>query len=294
MFSLLSRPRRAATAFLSLLLTTLVAAAHAAPSFEASILEARPFPGGTSLLVEADLPGYGADTKVSTGVPAVLDEDGYPVAPSELTPGRRVRVEFDGSFMESYPLQVHARRITLLAESNGPTMEGYIQDIHARGDSMMVMLSSTAEGRVDLMVRMGDVPVTDAEGEPVAQGSLAPGMRIAVEFDGRVLESMPPQIVAEAVVILERPKQPELPAEPTMGGHVLEVEARGMIWLSLNQGGRADLIVRVSRRTKIEDAQGRPLGLSDIAVGDRIEATYDGKILESMPPQIEASRVRVQ
>ncbi len=48
----------------------------------------------------------------------------------------------------------------------------------------------------------------------------------------------------------------------------------------------------VDSTTKITDASGNKITLSDIAVGDKIEITYGGQVMLSYPPQVFATKIK--
>lgn len=73
--------------------------------FEATVDQVHTYEGRLSLVVKANLPGYG-DTQVSVGVAALVDTACQPVPATDVKPGARVFVEYDGGFLESYPLQL--------------------------------------------------------------------------------------------------------------------------------------------------------------------------------------------
>jgi hypothetical protein len=283
----------------SLLLSLFVTGAQASPSFEARIEQVHAREGGVSLLLVADLAGYGDDTKVATGTPAVLDEDGFPIPVRDLAPGQRVRVDFDGGFMESYPLQVHARRITRLAKAKRPTISGFVVEVDRRQDGLMLWTASQPGGRPDLIIRVGSqVPLEGPGGQPVSEEELAEGMKVTATFDGRILESMPPQVVAEKLVVGEqsRPKpRPQVTPkpQPTMDGYQVNFEDRGMIWMSSSLDGTPDIIFRFDDSTRFERADGSPATKQEVRRASKLQGVYDGKILESMPPQIECSVIRI-
>ena len=301
MISGYTRARRAGAVCFSLLLSLFVTSAQAAPTFEAKIESVRAREGGVSLMLVADLAGYGPETKVATGAPAVLDEQGYPIAPKDLAPGQRVRVEFDGGFLESYPLQVRAKRITRLAERKRPTVSGFIVNVDARQSGLMLWTSSQPGGRPDLVIRVSnDLAMEGPGGQPVAASALEAGMKVTATFDGSMLESMPPQVVAEKLVVGEqsqpkpRPQpRPKASAEPTMDGYTVNFEDRGMIWMASQAGGRPDIIFRFDASTRFEKADGSPATKLEARKASRLQGVYDGMILESMPPQINCSVIRI-
>lgn len=73
--------------------------------FEATVDRVHTYQGRLSLVVRANLPGYG-DTQVSVGVAALVNTACQPVPAADVKPGARVFVEYDGGFLESYPLQL--------------------------------------------------------------------------------------------------------------------------------------------------------------------------------------------
>ncbi len=79
-----------------------------------------------------------------------------------------------------------------------------------------------------------------------------------------------------------------LTATVTALGEKLEVDvtegeyAEGIYW------------VIVSDMTEIYDREGNLISREDIAVGDKLEVTYNGQVMMSYPPQIAATKVKVQ
>lgn len=73
--------------------------------FEATVESVHSYQGRLSFVVAANLPGYG-DTRVSVGVAELVDMACQPVPAADVKPGAKVFVEYQGGFLESYPLQL--------------------------------------------------------------------------------------------------------------------------------------------------------------------------------------------
>lgn len=176
-----------------------------------------------------------------------------------------------------------------------PTQTGTIVSLDMRRSALRIGLAASPGGRVDMIVnlRLTSRPsITDAAGDPMRATDLAEGMRVEAGYDGMVYETFPPQIEAHALRVL-----PGAPAAPdptaTVRGYVQAVHRQALA-TSARIGGPVDLTMDFGPRTPIFRADGSRGYLWDIRPGTLVEATYDGRILESLPPRIHARSLHIQ
>ncbi len=256
-------------------------------AFDASVRQARFNQGRTILLLQGVIEGYG-ETMVSTSIEGKLrNTGGEVVPPAEVTPGTRVRVEHGGRFMESMPLQVRARAITVLSEKARPEEKGFIVMLDDP-ESNAVYVAGTADGKPDLRVRLGEAPLFNQEKEKISFADLQVGQEIRIQFDGRYLESIPMQINALRVEVTVRKKPVFTEVGYIVGGDDT------MLWIAKEAGGQASAILRISPDMQVELPDGSQKEISYLRLGDQVEAEYDGMVLESFPVQITPSKLRLK
>lgn len=149
---------------------------------------------------------------------------------------------------------------------------GRVRNVNAPGRS--IVIDAKIEGYGDsTSVSVGIESLKDEDGGAVPLSELSRGDEVFVKYRGGFLESLPLQLMQKAPVIL---------LVPSMSGKISQLKPS---WITIGTGMES-LIVRTTTATVMPD---RPL-----QVGDEIVARYDGMVLESMPPQITASKISIK
>lgn len=225
-----------------------------------------------AMILDAKIEGYGGEgTSVSVGASSLKDEDGAPVSFSELNRGTEVFVEYQGGFLESLPLQLMGKAPVVVLS---PKIEGKISRIEEREDLGQTWLY-VGEGFEAMIVHV--TPQTKMPSRPLKEGD-----EVIVKYDGMVLESMPPQITAQAIKLMSAA------AKPGFDAKVLEARVfNGKLALVVesNLPGYGTTMVSVGVK-QLVDAQGQDLPHSAVKPGSQVFVEHDGGFLESYPLQL--------
>lgn len=237
-----------------------------------------------TLLVEGEIPGYGARTSVMMKVSGVHDRKGTSLEFTDLAPGDRIFVWYDGMFLESLPLQLMGPVIVIKEEKAAelPTLvkqEAVVRMIHPFDDNTMHLYVSTgASEEATLIVHV-------RASTKLPEKTLAPGDEIVVSFDGKTLESFPPQITAIAIEVRVKDAPEAAPQAKGFPGVVTKIWTRGSDTAFLFDGdipgyGRTQCSFTLD---ELLDARGRSLPHTDLKVGQQVRVDYHGMFFETYP-----------
>jgi hypothetical protein len=239
-------------------------------------------PKRQAMILEAQIEGYGEGTSVSVRPKSVQDEDGGAVPFSELHKGTEVFVEYQGGFLESLPLQLMGQPpVTVLS----PKIEGKISSIEER-DDLGESWIYVGEGMESMLCRVS--PSTK-----MPSRKLKVGDEVVVRYDGMVMESMPPQINAQAIKL----KSAGAASKPGFDAKVLEARVfNGKLALVVESDlpGYGTTMVSVDVK-QLVDEKGQDLPPSAVKAGSQVFVEHDGGFLESYPLQLgKATKVVVK
>lgn len=186
-----------------------------------------------------------------------------------------------------------------------PPLEDGQMKITAKIDEIYnKFLIVTASDGVKYRANVGPATVYARDGVEIAKDALAVGDRIDITYNGQVTRSIPPQISALHISIIERApssaaKQmkgsdtaPELgDGEFYMLADVIECDERLYVSVTESEYAYGNYIIIVAPETVIEYSDGTAATYESISLGDSLGIVYSGQVMLSMPPQTVAHRI---
>ena len=176
--------------------------------------------------------------------------------------------------------------------------------ITARIDEIYnAFLNVTATDGVVYRVNVGKATAYTRDGVGIVKEALEVGDKIEITYNGQVTRSVPPQISALDINIVDRAptaaKQmkssgstPELADnEFYMIADVIECSERLYVTVTESEYAYGNYIIIVAPETVIEYADGASAAYTDISVGASLGIVYSGQVMLSMPPQTVAHKI---
>jgi hypothetical protein len=138
-----------------------------------------------------------------------------------------------------------------------------------------------------------DTVIVDAEGKTIVKEDIKIGVEIKVTYNGMATRSIPPQIVAEKIIVgaFIAEEASSMEENYIMTARVKSLGDKLIVDVVDSPIAEGEYAVNTSPSTKISGAGS---SLSDIAVGDLIEITYTGQVMLSLPPQIIALEIVIK
>lgn len=230
-----------------------------------------------AMVLEAKIAAYADSTTVSVVASSLKDEDGAPVAFTDLHRGDEVFVEYQGGFLESLPLQLMGKAPCIVIQPHRDGRISRIAKFGHLGETWVII----GEGREQLIVHAG-------RETKMPSRELKVGDEIVARYSGMTLESMPPRIDALAIALKQRAQ--------TAGFEARVLEARefsGRLNLVIEANLPSYGVTKVSAGvSELVDASGKPLPNTAAKPGAKVFVEYSGGFLESYPLQMQSS-VRV-
>ena len=190
------------------------------------------------------------------------------------------------------------------AQGGGVATDDGKMIITARIDEIYnAYLNVTATDGVAYRVNLGKATAYTRDGVDIAKEALEVGDRIEITYNGQVTRSLPPQIAALDINIIERAptaakqmKSADISSELGddefyMIADVIECDERLYVTVTESEYAYGSYVIIVAPETVIEYADGASAAYADISVGASLYIVYSGQVMLSMPPQTVAHKI---
>ena len=81
--------------------------------------------------------------------------------------------------------------------------------------------------------------------------------------------------------------------EFSLVGTVKEIDEKILVEIEQSDYMSGDMLLIVSKNTVVKNSSGDTISISDIKVGDKISASYNGQVMMSYPAQVSALEITV-
>lgn len=208
-----------------------------------------------------------------------------------------VEVYYDGAVAESYPVQMGAEKIVVVAR---PAIVGNITDISKENDKISIMVEGKqVEGTISDKAKVTLDEKTEIykneeweEWKELSPEDLKLNMQVVVYYDGAVDTSYPVLMGADKIVVIAENTE-ETPAIKGTISELNKEEKKFLVTSEEQDNTNYDkAYVTVSKNTKIYRGE-EEVTFEELQDGLTVEVYYEGAVDDSYPVQMGADKINI-
>lgn len=228
----------------------------------------------------------------------IVDENGIPVEFDELKSDMEIEAIYSKIQTRSIPPQSNAYKIVVKDENKVESQDfrGIIKEIYNGKDVTYVTISDELghHGQIRLVVGK-ETKITDKNGKKINITDLKNGMTIEGKHSLAMTFSIPPQTAAFEIKIVDLNSEVDQ-EKVEFNGKILSVDKgyNGNYEIFIERADDEQIILLASSDTKVTDAKGRIIKISDLEKGMKISGYHSLIMQPSFPGKTVVYEIKVE